>query len=274
MKLSPCANCTKGCCKQYLVTVTGYDAFVIAKELQLAPEQFLMSVPQKDPTIRGFYLDSSQQRYDIALDKVGEDASGQPSTDRACVFWVAFPSGVGRCGIYPYRPYVCQTYPAVLGHHTQNSTYESSSLRREDVLCAETDWRDGRLQETTWHNRLVEMYFEFDFYAILVARWNHHVMHVKPKQMIPTITYYAYLMNMYTQLEPLRMQFEPQTWVHFCQIWLKVTQAQLDPMLEPELINDVPGMEFLRKAREILENCFSRDGLVSYQNVKPGALHP
>ena len=40
-ELSPCADCTRACCRHYLVTVIGYDAWVIANGLTLAPEQFL-----------------------------------------------------------------------------------------------------------------------------------------------------------------------------------------------------------------------------------------
>ena len=37
--MSPCALCTRRCCHNYLVVITGYDAWVIANGLRLAPEQ-------------------------------------------------------------------------------------------------------------------------------------------------------------------------------------------------------------------------------------------
>ena len=125
---NPCAECTRRCCHHYVVTVTGYDVWVIANGLRLAPEQFLVTVPQK-PSARTFRLDGSERMYDIALDKAKARTREKP-----CVFWLGLPGGGGRCGIYPYRPFVCQTYPAMLNG--------GDPLRREDVLCPGTAWRE------------------------------------------------------------------------------------------------------------------------------------
>ena len=141
---SPCATCTRQCCHHYTVTVTGYDAWVIARGLGMAPEQFLVIVEQREPNERGFLLDQSGSSFDIALDKA---PATQP--EKPCLFWFGLPSGVGRCGIYALRPYVCQTYPAFL--------VKGAVTRREDVLCPTPAWRDGVLQEPRWRDRLLEM---------------------------------------------------------------------------------------------------------------------
>ena len=204
--MSPCALCTRRCCHNYLVVITGYDAWVIANGLRLAPEQFLIAVPQHEPSPRGFRLGSNEQTFDIALDKAPARIKKKP-----CVFWVGLPSGVGRCGIYPYRPHVCQTYPATL--------QAGAAVRREDVLCADDDWRDGRLQAPIWRERLVRMQVEYDIYMLAVARWNERVARASRPEHASVVTYFTYLMHFYARLEPIRSAAGADRWQALCESW-------------------------------------------------------
>jgi Fe-S-cluster containining protein len=204
--VSPCAFCTRRCCHNYLVVITGYDAWVIAKGLRLAPEQFLIAVPQHDPSPRGFRLGRDEQTFDIALDKAPARTKKKP-----CVFWVGLPSGVGRCGIYAYRPYVCQTYPATL--------QSGAAVRREDVLCADGDWRDGRLEAPTWRERLIRMQVEYDIYALAVARWNQRVARATRPDQFSVLTYFTYLMHYYARLDPIRARLDDDEWQALCDRW-------------------------------------------------------
>ena len=188
---SPCATCTKRCCHHYVVTVSGYDAWVIAQGMHLAREQFLVAVPQKTPNRRGFLLDRSDRTYDIALDKAPAAGAEQP-----CVFWVGLPSGVGRYGIYGLRPFVCQTYPAWM--------VEGAVERREDVLCAPDAWRDGTSSARSGANVCSKMHVEFDIYELAVARWNYHVLHTAHPAHISVPAYFTYLMNYYARVAPVR----------------------------------------------------------------------
>ena len=203
---SPCATCTRGCCQQYLVTVTGYDAWVIANGMHLAFEQFLVAVPQKEPGARGFYLDRSGRTFDIALDKQMTE-----SDDKPCVFWLALPGGIGRCGIYQLRPFVCQTYPAYLPG--------GEVRRRGDVLCPEDAWRDGVLDRPFWRERLLRMQVEFDIYNLVVSRWNYHVEHTTHPERLSVQGYFTYLMNYYARLEPLRATLTGDEWKAMCAVW-------------------------------------------------------
>ena len=232
--ISPCATCTRSCCRHHLVTVTGYDVWVIAKGLRLAPEQFLLTVPQQKPNGRGFLLNDPQQTYDIALDKAPAKTEAKP-----CVFWLEFPNGIGRCGIYPLRPYVCQTYPAFLN----NLTVE----RREDVLCLEDAWRDGSLQQPVWRERLCRMQVEFDIYGLAVARWNYHVQRTAHPKLISVLGYYTYLMNYYARLEPLRVNLEASEWQAMSEQWSKCRLEDPSP-----LVAEVAGMERWSKVIETI----------------------
>jgi len=203
---SPCATCTRGCCRRHLVTVSGYDTWLIATSLRLAPEQFLVAVEQAAPDDTGFLLDRSGQTYDIALDKARTRAREQP-----CVFWIGLPGGAGRCGIYPVRPHVCQTYPATLR--------DGLSERREDVLCPRPAWRDGTLQQPVWLRTLHSMHVEHDIYRLFTARWNGHVTRAAEPEQVSLAGYYGCLLRFYDRLAPSRERVAPAEWAALCERW-------------------------------------------------------
>jgi Fe-S-cluster containining protein len=216
--------CTRGCCHRYLVTVSGYDVWAIASSLRLAPEQFIVAVAQEKADGKGFLLDRSEQTYDLALDKAPARTKEKP-----CVFWLGLPGGIGRCGIYPVRPQVCQTYPAILR--------DGESVRREDVLCPRPAWRDGTLQQPVWRRRLNEMHVEHDIYRLVAARWNHHVLHTARPELISLTGYYGYVLQFYDRLAPVRERIEPAEWAALCERWAAHLQRGRSP-----LVDDVPEL--------------------------------
>jgi Fe-S-cluster containining protein len=153
---SPCARCTEGCCREYLVTVTGLDVFRIARGLGLAPLQFAVIVPRVREYVEGFRLGAGDERFQLALDK---------QHDGWCVFWMAFGETAGRCGIYAHRPQVCRTYPATL--------VDGEVARRDDVLCPTGSWGPGSvLASPAWRRRAERQFAELELDAIVNRRWN------------------------------------------------------------------------------------------------------
>ena len=221
----PCATCTRRCCFEYAVTVVGYDAWTIAQRLQLAPEQFLVTIPQRTLNSRGFLLDKSEKTFDIALDKAPADTEARP-----CIFWLGFSGGIGRCGIYPLRPFACQVYPAHLNG--------GKPVRRDDVLCPEDAWREGSFEPPIWRERLLRAQVEFDIYGFAVARWNHHVLHASAPHLIGVPGFYAYLMNFYSRLEPIRTSFYAIEWMKMCEPWAACCMQGYSP-----LVTRVPEMD-------------------------------
>jgi Fe-S-cluster containining protein len=178
----PCASCRKACCANYTVTITGYDAWVIAKGLHLPLESFLVYFPIGDQNERGFALEPNGAHYEVALDKVGQYRKGNP-----CVFWVDLGNGGGRCGIYPYRPMVCQTYPA---YHDQGTV-----ALRNDVLCPEGAWNLTGMDLPVFRRRLYRFRMEQDIYAYLVSGWNDNVE--RTGRTFTVTDFYTMLMNVY-----------------------------------------------------------------------------
>jgi Fe-S-cluster containining protein len=191
---SPCATCTQGCCHEHLVPVSGYDVWLIATSLELDPEQFVVAVPEEEPGATGFLLDRSGQTYDLALDR----ARARTIAD-ACLFWIELPGGTGRCGIYPFRPQVCQAYPA--------SLREGRVVRREDVLCPKPAWRDGTLGRPEWARTLRSLEVEHDVYRLVVRLWNQRVA-----DEVSLTSYYAHVLDCYQRLAPVRASAAPDEW--------------------------------------------------------------
>lgn len=243
---SPCADCTLGCCKHYTVTVSGYDMWVISRGLNLAPEQFMVVVPQADQSNRGFVLDNSGNKYNIALDK-----RASSDLERPCTFWLELPGGIGRCGIYSLRPYVCRTYPA-------NFAGSTIVKRRKDVLCAPGDWRDGTLQKPIWREQLLRMHVEYDIYALAVSRWNYHVENTQNKQHIDPLGYYTFLMRYYGRLEGVRSQLGAEGWLAMCEDWAECLVKQTSPLVSHFEIMQ-PWMAILDEITGVAAGFFRED---------------
>jgi Fe-S-cluster containining protein len=190
---SPCARCTEGCCKAYLVTVTGLDVYRIARGLGLAPGQFTVAVPVRHSGAVGFRVDSGEERFQLALDK---QRSGW------CVFWMPFGSTSGRCGIYAHRPQVCRTYPATL--------VDGEVVRRGDVLCPSGAWGPGSsLASEAWRRRAERQYAELEIDALVNARWNEADLPDAPARET-LATYISWALEVYERLD--RDEAAPLEW--------------------------------------------------------------
>ncbi len=109
--VSGCQGCRGQCCRMYTVPLTGHDAFVIARELQLSLEQFAHLLPEPEPTATGVRLAPDAHPASLSLRRATDEAA-----PHRCVFLVTLDAGFERCGIHPQRPYVCRTYPARFRH--------------------------------------------------------------------------------------------------------------------------------------------------------------
>lgn len=109
----PCTSCSAPCCYIYQVIVTGFDARRIADGLGLPWKEFIALAAESETSPAGFRLDDSDKTYDLMLAKVKAETLPANTTselvkpnmlERRCTFLVTLPNGLGRCGIYAYRP--------------------------------------------------------------------------------------------------------------------------------------------------------------------------
>ena len=211
----PCASCRKACCANYTVSINGYDAWVIAKGLHLPLESFLVHFPVAEQNDRGFLLEPGGRRYEIALDKVGQYRKGNP-----CVFWVDFSNGSGRCGIYPYRPHVCQTYPAY--------QHEGTVVLRNDVLCPEGAWNLAGMDLPVFRQRLYRFRMEQDIYTYVVSGWNDAV--ARAGRTFPIRDYFTALMNIYEGINRWTEAVPREALTELSRMWGAMSPASPNPL--------------------------------------------
>ena len=212
---SPCSSCGKGCCTNYTVSILGYDAWVIGKHLLLPLESFLITFPAKEQNEYGFLLAPGGDRYEIALDKVGKYQKGNP-----CIFWMPLFTDHGRCGIYPCRPLVCQTYPA----------YQQQEIvaLRDDVYCPARSWNLAGMNVASFRGRLYRFRMERDLYAYTVRAWNRSVEGSPFQRNLSQ--FYAFLMNFYEHLDEARRLIPAGTFQKIVQQWGELSLSAPNPL--------------------------------------------
>jgi Fe-S-cluster containining protein len=196
--IASCEGCNGSCCCYYIVPVTGYDAYVIAQTQLLSMDNFLMYIREEEPTSAGFVLDRTRQTHSLVLSKQYADEQRSP-----CIFLMHFPDGTQRCGVYAYRPLVCQAYPATL----RNGSVDI----REDAVCPAGSWNIAALHLPQWRERLMRMELETAVYRLVVSRWNAIVRDSRSEREYTILDYFAYLMNVYYRIQRLWAQLSIDT---------------------------------------------------------------
>jgi len=184
----PCGTCAR-CCKSYVVTVCGYDVWLICTQQRLSPEQFLVVFPPAEAGLDSFLLESGGPPLGLMLDKQGPLKAKQP-----CVFLMHFGGGIERCGIYAQRPVVCQSYPMTV--------WRGDVQIRDDVLCPPDAWPAAAVRRPAWRVALQRQRMHFDVYRQAVMRWNARVA-AAPARRFASGEYFSYLLNVYDRLARL-----------------------------------------------------------------------
>lgn len=239
---SPCAACGRPCCANYTVSIVGVDAWIIGKRLFLPLDAFLITFPASPQNDSGFMLEPGGQRYEIALDKVGQYQKGNP-----CVFWMALHEGYGRCGIYPYRPLVCQTYPA---YHQG----EVVALR-DDVFCPARSWNLMGMDVSLFRKRLYRFRMQRDLYAFAVHAWNRAIEQSGRARGLDQ--YYAFLMNLYERVHEASTALAAEQLKQIGDHWGARGANAPNPLFAD--LTEPPGVpewrRLLLEIRDIVERC-------------------
>jgi Fe-S-cluster containining protein len=242
---NPCAGCQQGCCSNYTVIVTGYDAWLIATRLRLAMEQFLIFFPSTKNTPSDFILERSGARFNIALAGLKDEAY-----ERHCVFWLNLPDGYNRCGIYPIRPIVCQVYPAFIG--------DGIVHLRNDVLCPPRAWNLTSMALPVWRENLWRFQVEHDIYNYVVESWRQYVETAAPDEGFPINVYYSYLIAVYGRLEQVRQAMSAEAAKSILHWWNESAERHINPLMNTSAHDTPTGCEeFVSELRRVIDNVIS-----------------
>jgi Fe-S-cluster containining protein len=249
---TPCGTCG-ACCRSYVVPLLGEDVWRLSTRQRLAPEEFVLAHPQAEPASDGFLLASDGPPLGLALDKQGRFRDTQP-----CVFLLELGGGHSRCGVYADRPLVCQGYPM--------SVLAGRVRQRDDALCPANAWPVEEAALERWRRPLRRLRMAWDLYAEVTARWNARVTAAGPGRSFELGEYFAYLLNLYDQLDRLNRLVGDAA----------VAAAVDDWPMPPRPGASAPDPErawwrYFSRARERIDGFYRQIGPLAYTLASDGA---
>ena len=236
---NPCATCG-ACCRSYGVQVYGYDLWRIYAGLRMSPENYVIAYPQSPPGPDGFRLAPDGPLRALILDKRGALKPASP-----CVFLLTLADGQTRCGIYPYRPAVCRTYPMGL--------WSGAVFQRKETLCPPDSWPLPTVFRPTWRTAIHAFFRHMDIYHEVVARWNARVAAARPGTEFALTTYFAYLLNVYERLAALDESWGETATAGLDETWPTRPRQALEPAALAAHAEDWPWLRYLLAARRIID---------------------
>lgn len=184
--MSQCATCHAGCCRTYVVPVTGADILGIMAQQKLSFWDVACRWADPDGGIalkyapHFFFQDAPRIPFVIAL---LQRESGVFPGSKCCQFLdegaptSEHPLGVSRCGIYGARPAACRVFPtkfdrsnelAVLCDVPAQGKAGADPVYR---LCPRP-WKPEDLNPIEQVQHLVVARYEMNFFFKLAAGWN------------------------------------------------------------------------------------------------------
>jgi Fe-S-cluster containining protein len=216
-KQNPCLNCPAYCCSENLINICGYDARVIARDLNIHPADFIGLAELHGKSPYNFILDNSGNAYYLVLN-MRELADGS----RRCIFALDLPNGVVRCGIYSLRPIACRAYPLIL-------TDEEVVVKPWAFFNKEA-WDIDQLDKSYWREELGRNDMEFSIYGYIVAVWNNTIRKRTESERLDFSVFFDFLFNIYRRLESERAEIPAEAWPEIWTQWRQITAQKSNPL--------------------------------------------
>jgi Fe-S-cluster containining protein len=184
--MSQCATCHAGCCRSFVVPVTGADILQIISRRKISFWDFACRWADPEGTIALKYAphfhfqDQPQTPFVISL--IQEYSSQFPGTTR-CKFLAEGPQssehplGISQCGIYGERPSACRVFPTKFDHSGELAViYDVPAAGKGGShpiyqLCPRA-WKPEDLNPLQQVQDLVVAKYEMNFFFKLAAAWN------------------------------------------------------------------------------------------------------
>ena len=215
---NPCLVCPGHCCSQNLINLCGYDVWVIARELNIHPTDFLGLADLGEKSAFYFRVDGSEKAYCLVL-----NMKELPDGSRHCIFALDLPHQQVRCGIYSMRPIACRAYPlAFAGEEV---------VAKPWAYCPDGAWDVGRLDLAYWREELGRHDMEFSIHAFLVAVWNTEMMKQPKLERLDFGPFFSFLFDVYRRLESVRVAIPAGAWPDIWKQWRQFTAAGHNPLL-------------------------------------------
>ncbi len=182
---SPCTGCHSGCCRAFIVPLTGYDMIRIMTNLELPFWEFVCRYADESGEIaKGiaphFHFDDDPETpFTIGL---LQDASTHFPETQKCQFLKEHekndehPLGVANCSIYEDRPMACRLFPARLDEQNEIGIVNIPKFGRAGSnpayqLCPR-DWTTEDIDAEVARRDIGNTATEMQQMHLLAERWN------------------------------------------------------------------------------------------------------
>jgi len=184
--MNQCDTCHAGCCRAYVVPLTGADILQIMSNRKLSFWDFACRWADPGGAIAQkfaphfYFRDDPQTPYVIAL--IQEYSSQFPGTTR-CKFLVEgapspeAPLGVSHCGAYGERPSACRIFPTKLDQAEELAVLcdvpaEGKAGSHPAYRLCSRKWEPADLDPIGQVQNLVIARYEMNFFFKLAQGWN------------------------------------------------------------------------------------------------------
>ena len=182
----PCSTCG-ACCRGYYVPISGFDLWRISRATGLDPSDFVVAFGQEASAPLAFRLRKDGEAYELALDKQGAFAVGQP-----CIFLDELAGGVTRCRVYAARPGVCRAYP-------MKPDAAGRMALRPGALCPSGSWAEDEARHPRWRAAWQTVADDMERYGQIVTAWNAQV-DAHPGLVLSLGQYVDHVLSVYDRL--------------------------------------------------------------------------
>lgn len=189
-----CNTCHGGCCRNYTVSLTGYDILNISKTLSVHPSSFVHIIAVEDGADIEYkskhaalfkFSDYDKEKYYIFGMKMSESIIA-PGTAK-CQFLVEWnsdddnptPEGIiARCGIYSCRPLLCAAFPTKFDETENLGIVVNTSAFNQDFAhpiyktCSIKPSREDISDSDEIIKTLVLKKYEVDYFKKLATEWD------------------------------------------------------------------------------------------------------
>ncbi len=183
-----CDGCHAGCCRTFVVPLTGADILRIERSVGVSFWDFVCRWADPEGTIAKrtaphfFFSDEPATPFVIGLLHVPSQIFTGTSK---CRFLVEqqpdeqHELGVGRCAIYAQRPLVCQVFPTTFDKHGHLASiqkvpeYGSPDKHPVHRLCPR-QWQPADLDPVDTPSALASLFYELRFFHTVATVWNRN----------------------------------------------------------------------------------------------------
>ena len=241
VKQNPCMNCPGLCCSQNLINICGYDVWVIVRELQIHPSDFIGLACLNAGSHYSFRIDGSDKAYGMVL-RMKQSPDGNPR----CIFAIDLPNNVVRCGIYQIRPVPCRAYPLALDG--------DKAVVKPSSLCPDGTWNACDCDSSCFGDELARGDMEYSIYSFLLAVWNREMLRWPEPGRANFGAFFTFLLDVYRQLDPARAAIDADDWPAIWSQWRRHTACQINPLSSRTALTGGTASltQWLRSVREII----------------------